>query len=243
MRQPRIHLELSLKQGESLTLPAEASHYLAQVLRLKAGDRLRPFNGTDGEYLATVKTSDRKKTTVSVDEPLRGIYPAKFTANLGLGLSRGDRMDFAIQKSTELGVASITPLYTQFSEVKLKQPERIEKKIAHWQKIAVSASEQSGRLSVPKIHVPCAFSQWLAASQSSLKVILSPTGELSLSDLREQSNCDLAIGPEGGFSEQEVAEAVNAKFSAVTLGERVMRTETAPIAALAILQYRFGDLA
>lgn len=243
MRQPRIYVDLSLKVGDTLTLPVEASHYLAQVLRLKAGDKLRPFNGEDGEYLASIKLADRKKTTVIVEESLREVAAPKLMVNLGLGLSRGDRMDFAIQKSTELGVTSITPLYTQFSEVKLKQPDRVEKKLAHWQKIAVSASEQSGRLTVPKIHEPCDIGQWMTMSQSPLRVLLSPTGTLSLGDLHTEANCDLLIGSEGGFSEKEVADAVAAKFSAVTMGERIMRTETAPIAALAILQFRFGDLA
>ncbi|MFK7865730.1 MAG: 16S rRNA (uracil(1498)-N(3))-methyltransferase [Pseudohongiellaceae bacterium] len=242
MRQPRLYVDIPLAVGTSATLDPGASHYLAQVLRLKAGDKLRPFNGSDGEFVASIETADRKKTTIAITDLSRQCEEPTLCVNLGLGLSRGDRMDFAIQKSTELGVTSLTPLYTQFSEVKFKQTERMEKKMNHWQKIAISASEQSGRLTVPKINSPCSIEQWLENAQSSLKLILSPRGDKSFSDLSASKHCDLLIGPEGGFSDQEIAAARKTAFAEISLGDRIMRTETAPIAALAILQFRFGDL-
>lgn len=242
MRQPRVYLDLSLKTGDTVTLPAESSHYLAQVLRLKSGDILRPFNGVNGEYSAAIDSADRKHTSIVIKELLKQICPPKFSVSLGLGLSRGDRMDFAIQKSTELGVASITPLYTQYSEVKFKQADRIDKKLSHWRKIAVSAAEQSGRLTVPEINPPTPIEEWLANSKSKMQLILTPTGKVRFSELLHSDSCDLLIGPEGGFSPDEVKLASKTGFAELTMGERVMRTETAPIAALAVLQYRFGDI-
>lgn len=242
MRQPRIYVDLPLEVGATLTLAPDASHYLAQVLRLKTGDYLRPFNSIDGEFLATIETPNRKKTVISITDLSRQIKAPVFSVNLGLGLSRGDRMDFAIQKSTEMGVSSLTPLYTEFSEVRFKQSDRIEKKMAHWRNIAISASEQSGRLSVPIIHSPRPIHQWLEASESRLRVILNPESENTFSTLSPAGTCDLLIGPEGGFSESEVSSATAARFEKISLGERILRTETAPIAALAILQFRFGDL-
>lgn len=242
MRQPRVYLELPLQSGDVITLVPEVSHYLSQVLRLKSGDLLRPFNGTNGEFLASIDKSDRKHTSIVIGENQRPASLAKLSVHLGLGLSRGDRMDLAIQKSTELGVNAITPLYTQYSEVKFKQADRVEKKLNHWRKIAVSAAEQSGRLTVPVISEPRAISQWLESADSKLKLILTPEGSTKFSELPDSDSCDLLIGSEGGFSPEEVKQSTQSDFVEVTMGQRVMRTETAPIAALAILQYRFGDI-
>ena len=151
-------------------------------------------------------------------------------------------MDLAIQKSTELGVTSITPLYTQYSEVKFKQADKVDKKLNHWRKVAVSAAEQSRRLTLPFIQQPMAISQWLESAQSDLKLILTPEGSTRFAELPESDSCDLLIGSEGGFSPEEIELSEKSSFVEVTMGERVMRTETAPIAALAILQYRFGDI-
>lgn len=242
MRQPRVYLDLTLQSGDVITLAPEVSHYLAQVLRLKSGDFLRPFNAKDGEYLASIDKSDRKHTSIIIGENQRPASLPSFSAHLGLGLSRGDRMDLAIQKSTELGVAAITPLYTQYSEVRFKQADRIDKKLNHWRKIAVSAAEQSGRLTMPFIQQPMAIAQWLASADSNLKLILTPEGSTRFAELADSDSCDLLIGPEGGFSPEEVKLSQRSNFVEVTMGQRVMRTETAPIAALAILQYRFGDI-
>jgi 16S rRNA (uracil1498-N3)-methyltransferase len=242
MRQPRVYLDLTLQSGDLITLTPEISHYLSQVLRLKSGDFLRPFNAIDGEYLASIDKSDRKHTSIIIGENQRPACLAKLSVHLGLGLSRGDRMDLAIQKSTELGVASITPLYTQYSEVKFKQADRAGKKIDHWRKIAISAAEQSGRLTPPFVHQPTAVAQWLESAQSSLKLILTPEGSTRFAELPYGDSCDLLIGSEGGFSPEEIKLSKKSSFVEVTMGQRVMRTETAPIAALAILQYRFGDI-
>ena len=170
MRQPRVYLDLALHTGDLITLPPETSHYLTQVLRLKSGDLLLPFNAINGEYSAAIDKSDRKHTSIIIQEQQRAPSPETFSVHLGLGLSRGDRMDLAIQKSTELGVAAITPLYTLYSEVKFKQADRIDKKLNHWRKIAVSAAEQSGRLSVPKVQQPMAIEQWLETTKAKMKL-------------------------------------------------------------------------
>lgn len=242
MRQPRVYLDLALQTGDVITLPPETSHYLTQVLRLKSGDLLLPFNAVNGEYSAAIDKSDRKHTSIIIQEQRRAPVPEALSVHLGLGLSRGDRMDLAIQKSTELGVAAITPLYTQYSEVKFKQADRIDKKLNHWRKIAVSAAEQSGRLSVPKLQQPMAIEQWLETTDSQMKLILTPGGNTRFAELSASDSCDLLIGSEGGFSPEEVKLSKKLAFVEVTMGQRVMRTETAPIAALAILQYRFGDI-
>ncbi|NQV70739.1 MAG: 16S rRNA (uracil(1498)-N(3))-methyltransferase [Pseudohongiella sp.] len=169
---------------------------------------------------------------------------SRLKIHLGLGLSRGDRMDFAIQKSTELGVSEITPLYTEHGEVKLKA-DRLEKKLQHWRKIAINASEQSGRLEIPEIHTPSPLAEWQQGLDAGFSLMLDPSGEdklpLNTAALQfEQVN--LLIGPEGGFSATEIHSARNQGLVIVALGTRILRTETAPIAALAILQHLYGDM-
>ena len=149
-------------------------------------------------------------------------------------------MDFAVQKSTELGVSEITPIYTEFSEVKLK-PERLQKKLQHWQKIAISASEQSGRLDIPIIHNPISL-EGISLSAGNNRWMLEPSGAGTLPDSIQMNNIDLLIGPEGGFSVAEIDWAQKNVFEVVSLGSRILRTETAPVAALAIIQNKFGDM-
>tara|TARA_B100000678_G_scaffold206256_1_gene173857 strand:- start:54 stop:509 length:456 start_codon:yes stop_codon:yes gene_type:complete len=151
-------------------------------------------------------------------------------------------MDYAIQKSTELGVGSITPIYTQYGEVRLKQTERLEKRLQHWQQIAIKACEQSGRLSIPEIHPPIPIENWLKTSNESCRLILDVRGVQTLDRLEANNLIEVTIGPEGGFSSKELKMATDQGCTAVSLGSRILRTETAPIAALAILQHRYGDM-
>ncbi len=243
MRNPRIHVEEQLQFGQVITLPVETSHYLVQVLRLKAGAAIRPFNAFSGEHNAVIENPDRKKTTIKIGEQIIADDPMGLLINLGLGLSRGDRFDFAIQKATELGVSSITPLTTEFSEVKFASADRKDKKLSHWQKIAVSAAEQSGRLSVPLVHPPMQFEEWTAAAEDDALLILNPRAELGFSAVAKANSCSLLVGPEGGFSPKEEQLAQEQGFQGVALGNRILRTETAPLAAIAILQFMMGDLA
>ncbi len=242
MRISRLYVDTSLQPGLALDLPEQASHYLANVLRLGSGDTVHLFNNQDGEYSAAVDQLSRKRVTVLLKEQIKTPLPVKLSVHLAVGLSRGDRMDYLIQKATELGVMKISPLYTEFGEVKFKQEKRLDNKLRHWRQVAISACEQSGRLSVPLICEPRSFSDWLEGVDEAPKIILQPGGNKRLAELAVNDALCVLSGPEGGFSEQELALAEQAGFLRTGMGPRVLRTETAPIAALAILQACFGDI-
>ena len=164
------------------------------------------------------------------------------TIELGQVMSRGERMDYAVQKATELGVTRIVPLFSERCEVKLSS-ERQDKRQQHWQQVAISACEQSGRSRVPEIAQPQPLSQWLTQCHSALKLVLHPDAAMPLAQRQAPASVALLIGPEGGLGDQEIAQARAAGFDSLQLGPRVLRTETAPVAALAVLQYLWGDLA
>jgi|FLOH01.1.fsa_nt_gi 16S rRNA (uracil1498-N3)-methyltransferase len=268
MRISRVYFEAQLQAGATIRLPAESAHYLAHVLRLRVDDHVHLFNASDGEFLVRITQIKKADVDVLVEKQVvqgqlvggqlvkgqlaegqlaekQGVNgQSRLKIHLGLGLSRGDRMDFAMQKSTELGVSEITPLYTEHGEVKLKA-DRLEKKLQHWRKIAINASEQSGRLEIPEIHTPSPLAEWQQGLDAGFSLMLDPSGEdklpLNTAALQfEQVN--LLIGPEGGFSATEIHSARNQGLAIVALGTRILRTETAPIAALAILQHLYGDM-
>lgn len=241
MRISRLYVEASLQPGHSLTLPPEASHYLATVLRLDVDDSVVLFNGTDGEFSATLTAAQKKKVTVVIGTLLRPAANPQLAIHLGVGLSRGERMDFVMQKATELGVSVITPLYCEFGEVRFKQQNRLDNKMRHWRQVVINACEQSGRITVPDISLPVAALDWIGSQTAASKLILDPQGGKRFTELELDSEIALFSGPEGGFSEAEVSHARAAGFSNVVMGPRVLRTETAPLAALAILQTLRGD--
>ncbi len=244
MRLTRIYLDSSLELGAVISLPKETAHYLGNVLRLRVDDELLVFNSAQGEFRARVSTASKRDVQVELLNLERdtAILSAEnsLSIHLLLGLSRGDRMDFAVQKSTELGVTTITPVYTEFGEVRLKA-ERVEKKLQHWRKIAISACEQSGRISVPSIQSPIALLD-IPMSGCVNRWMLEPTGTDALPSSLSEKTVELLIGPEGGFSGNEISWAQNSGFGIVALGSRILRTETAPVAALAILQHKYGDM-
>lgn len=245
MRISRIHVDSALVAGSSLPLDRDTSHYLGKVLRAQASDPLVVFNSDNGEFSAQVESVSKQAVVISVGDQLQAASPPALTIHLGLGLSRGDRMDFAVQKSTELGVMRLTPVYTEFGDVRIKQTERAENKRRHWQRIAINACEQSGRIMVPKLDTPEPLAHWLADREAGYSIILDPTAELRLSkdnDSNELTQVNLLIGPEGGFSDQEIQLAEDSGFVRRSLGTRILRTETAPVAALAILQHLYGDM-
>ena len=166
---------------------------------------------------------------------------SSLTLTLGLAISRGDRMDYAIQKSTELGVTAVVPLLTERTEVRLKG-ERQAKKLRHWRQIAISACEQCGRNRLPTIHDIQPLSGWLGTVPDGSRLLLHPRAQYGIGDVEAPAAAVLLVGPEGGFSDREVDAATAAGFRPFALGPRVLRTETAPVAALAILQYCWGDL-
>ena len=244
MRLSRVYLDSPLALNAIISLPKEIAHYLSNVLRLRVDDELLVFNSQQGEYRASVIAVAKRAVDIELIEKKRGVIDsaksASLSIHLALGLSRGDRMDFAVQKSTELGVNEITPLYTEYGEVRLK-PERVEKKLQHWKKIAISACEQSGRLDIPVIHTPISLME-LSLAESVNKWMLEPSGSDALPQSIAVNSVMLVVGPEGGFSENEIDWAQCNDFQIVALGSRILRTETAPVAALAILQHKYGDM-
>jgi len=241
MRISRLYVEASLQPGNSLTLSPEASHYLATVLRLGVDDSVLLFNGADGEFRATLTAAQKKKVTVLIGTQQRPAEAPPLTIHLGVGLSRGERMDFVMQKATELGVSAITPLYCEFGEVRFKQQNRLDNKMRHWRQVVINACEQSGRLTVPVISEPVTALDWISSQTAGCKLILDPEGGKRFTELELGDEIALFSGPEGGFSDTEVNQAQAAGFSNVVMGPRVLRTETAPLAALAILQTLRGD--
>jgi len=251
VRVPRVYLDQTLHSGAELALDKAAAHYLVSVLRLRANDSLIVFNGSGGEYTATLQSATNKQATIAVGSHSSGVEPSPVKIVLAIGLSRGERMDWVIQKAVELGANEIIPLFTERCEVKLKG-ERALKKLGHWQQIAISACEQSQRNDVPVIKPAQALSEFLASSaapaNSDIKLILDPRAEKSLSNtlLNQASTAKTIVllsGPEGGLSEGEIALAQQQGVVSVGLGPRVLRTETAPLVALSIVQALLGDMA
>lgn len=242
MRRSRIFLDQSLTGG-ALTLEGEAAHYLGTVLRARVGQPVALFNSRDGEYHGEV-TAVRKRELDIVLQPRPARAPdSLLPVHIGLGLSRGERMDYAVQKATELGVTEITPLFTEFSEVRL-DAKRAQKRQGHWQKVAISASEQCGRCHVPAIHNPLPLQEWIEQMQGTAAFLLDHNGTAGFPATVDGSpppRVALLIGPEGGISEKESTLAADAGFQAVRLGPRILRTETAPVVALTALQLLWGD--
>lgn len=240
MRIPRIFIDLPLGENQLVELPRETSHYLSRVLRLPLEAPLRVFNGLGGEYQATICEATKNSVRIKT-----GLFDAAdnhspLHIHLGISLSKGERMDFVIQKATELGVSEISLLNSERTEVKLKG-ERLEKRVAHWRKVSISACEQCGSNRVPIIHPPVSLPQWLAKRDESIKLIMQP-GTAQPLQHETPAAVALLIGPEGGFSEQEVKAANAAAFDSISLGPRILRTETAPLVAISILQHHWGDL-
>ncbi len=238
---PRFYTERPLAAGGELTLEAAPSRHIAGALRLREGSGLRLFNGSGGEYSATISAVGKQAVSVRVGEHCPDDREASLAVTLGVGISRGERMDLVVQKSTELGVTAIQPLVTERTEVRLKG-ERQQKKLRHWRQVAVSACEQCGRNRLPAIADPLPLEQWLLRAEAGLKLVLHHRSEQGLTEKKLPDSVALLVGPEGGLAAPEVNAAEAAGFQALALGPRVLRTETAPLAALAILQFHWGDM-
>lgn len=248
MRRIRIHQAVPLACGQTLELDSQSALHVAKVLRLATGDALVLFNGEGGEFHGKIENIGKRSTTVLLQEWVETHCESPLQIVLGQCISRGDRMDYAIQKSVELGVASIYPLNSQRSGVHIPAA-RQEKRRLHWQKIAISACEQCGRNIVPVIQPIVNLDRWITAMPTEKNFLLDPeakltTKQLGLSTEQIVAECiGLLIGPEGGLSPEEIDSATQAGFTALRLGPRVLRTETAAVATLAALQVLWGDLA
>lgn len=231
---------------KSITLGERASHYVSNVLRLKTGAPLCLFDGLGGEYSAEISHVERRKITVTLLSFSDISRQSPLQIQLAIGLSRGDRFDLVLQKATELGVRSIQPLLCQRSDRKPKT-HQLEKKQQHWLAVVHSACEQCGLNIVPEIQAPLTVEHWLSTQEGDNTLLLHP-GSKGITVERIQSMAHtnpcftVAVGPEGGFSEEETRLMLNKKFEPLSLGSRILRTETAPLTILSVLQYAAGDL-
>ena len=242
MRVPRVYTDQALASDQRLVLQDQSAHYLTRVLRMQPGRSLVIFNGNGGEYPASIVAVDKKSVTLQLGEQVTVERESPLQIHLAIGISRGERMDLVLQKATELGVTTITPLFTEQGEVHLTG-ERLQKKLRHWQQIVISACEQCQRNTLPLLHTPQKLADWIATVQEPCRLVLHHRGEAGLSTGQPSpSGAVLLIGPEGGLSADEIALALQQGFKPLTLGPRVMRTETAPLAAISILQFIWGDL-
>ena len=238
MRSHRFYTPVELKESSSLELPSEASHHCAQVLRYKINDKLTLFNGDSFDYVATVQQIEKKRCLVKISSRIAPQNESPLNVHLFQGVARGDKMDLIIQKAVELGVKEITPLFTERCNVKL-DGKRLDKKLHHWRKTIVSACEQSGRAIIPKLHYPMAINQ--LAEDKTISIYLEPTASLNFKELEVKESARFLVGPEGGFSDKDLAHLKLIKCLGVKIGPRILRTETAGLSAISILQSRFGD--
>lgn len=238
----RIHVPTPLSAGSTLDLPEGPARHLAQVLKMRPGERLTVFDGSGGEYAAEIVEAGRRDVRVRLDafNPVDRESPLEVT--LAQCVSKGDRMDYTIQKAVELGVTRIVPLLSERSVVRL-DAERWDRKLEHWRGVVAAACEQSGRTQVPRVADVTRLDTWLAQpGDGTLRLVLAPTESVSLKTLAPVTRLALLIGPEGGLSDTEIAAARRAGCIGIGLGPRVLRTETAGVAALAALQLLWGDL-
>lgn len=243
MANPRIYIDLPLIEGEKILLPEAQVHHLVHVLRLRIGEDLTLFNGQGGEFEAVLTSAGKHEAVAWLVRHHSISRESALQITLAQCVSKGDRMDYTLQKAVELGVTRIVPLLSERSVVKL-DAERWERKMEHWRGVIISACEQSGRTSIPMLEPVIALQLWLPKTRGkALKLTLAPNATNEPHEPpSEKQPIILLVGPEGGLSEPEVERSLKAGFKALSLGPRILRTETAGVAALAMLQSRWGDL-
>ena len=240
MRIHRVFTSQDLEPGQSLQLAERAAHYLGRVLRVAVGETVVLFNGDGHDYVTDVVSASKK----TLDLAVRSRIPARRESHLKVtvvqALGRGERMDYTLQKCTELGAAAFQPLFSERVELKLKA-DKLEKRLEHWRGVVISACEQSGRAVVPEVEQPLSLRDWLARKSSCRRFVLDPVADGGISSAEIPGQLELAIGPEGGFSDAERDWMAASGVKPLTLGPRILRTETAGPAALAVLQAVAGD--
>ncbi len=241
MRIPRIYTPQSLAQSTLVDLDDSAANHVGKVLRMQAGRELILFNG-EGAYhfKAVIEHSDKKRVSVNILEKVESHNESPLRIHVGQALSKGDKMELVIQKAVELGVTDITPLWTEHCDVKLNA-ERMEKKLKQWQGIIISACEQCGRDILPTLNPVVKFQDWITSVNADEKWVLDPRGNAEQTTPETVTSAVIAIGPEGGLSQDEIQLACDNGFKAKLIGPRVLRTETAALTAVTLLQSQWGD--
>jgi len=243
MSAPRFYCPVNLPSSGLFELPSDAAHHAHRVLRLRVGDAVQIFDGSGQACDAAIHTINGKHVEINVTRscPVRAQAPLHIV--LAQAMSSSEKMDWIIQKATELGVAEVQPVQTQRSVAKLSQ-ERVEKRTEHWRGVVIAACEQSGRNDLMQVHAPLDLSYWLSNAKNiqGSKFILLPDGAVTLhNQTKPQHEITLLIGPEGGFTADEVIMAKQTGFVPILLGPRVLRTETAALAAISAMQTLWGE--
>jgi len=241
MRIPRIYCPEPLQTGATLALSDSAAKHIQRVLRLQTNNPVTLFDGNDSQAEAIITQSNKQGVQVRIESVSHVSLRSPLHINLLQGISRGERMDYTIQKSVELGVSSIQPVFTERTMVQLTD-KRLDKRLLHWQGVIISACEQCGRNDLPQLLKPVSLPELLATNIPGIKLLLSLQATNTLSKPSPDQPVTLLIGPEGGLSETEQTMAMDAGFDGVRLGQRILRTETAAITAIATLQALWGDL-
>lgn len=242
MRVSRLYTDAELSPDEEAVLEERTGHYLHRVLRLRPGDGLVLFNGDGYDYAAELLPGSRDRTRVLVNARLPAVAEPELELVLVQAVGKGDRMDTSLQKSTELGMSAVQPVFTERTEVRLSGA-RLEKRQAHWRGVLISACEQSGRARIPELREAIALDDWLAHPPAPHRLVLAPGAERALASVQPRGAVEVLIGPEGGWSEAELRRLALGGCVPVSLGPRILRTETAGPAALAVLQAIAGDFA
>ncbi len=241
MRTPRCHVDMALTANTDITLPEAVARHLKQVLRMRSNDAVILFNGRDGkDYQTTLLSLNKRAVKAHVVGAGAAEPSPKLAIHLAIGISKGTRMDFALQKAVELGVASVSPLITERTVVRLSD-ERVAKRMSHWQGVMIHACEQSGRRWLPTLNPVINLDDWL--EQNSFPgLLLDHAADKCLPDIsKPEADVCILVGPEGGLSKQEKQLARSRRMTGIRLGPRIMRTETAPLAAIAAMQVCWGD--
>jgi 16S rRNA (uracil1498-N3)-methyltransferase len=242
MRKTRVYVDTKIILGEVITLEDSAAHHLIHVLKVRVGYTIQAFDGTGGYYQSKVVSRNKRSISLCPEEYVNEENESTLDLTLVQGISRGQKMDYTIQKAVELGVKTVVPLLSEFSNVKL-DPERTHKRMGHWQQIIVNACEQCGRNILPILLNPMTLDDWIQVDNNQIKIVLHPGTSQSFSSINSNTTAiSLICGSEGGLSDSEVEVCDKSGYQRVSLGPRILRTETAAIVALAICQSTWGDI-
>lgn len=241
MRNPRFYCPDLTVVDDSIVLPTSAHRHAVQVLRLKTGNQLTVFDGQGREFVAELLNVSKRESTIRLLSENNINKESPLECTLMQGISRGERMDYTIQKAVELGVKRIIPVVTERCNVSLSG-SRAEKKLAHWQGVIISACEQSGRSILPKLTAITPLDELMLTADNDSSFVLDPMADTGFKEVSLKGKVNLLIGSEGGLSEAELTSAIAKGFQAIKFGPRILRTETAAVAALAVIQAMAGDL-